>query len=126
MRIDPLDQAHALLLALLIGVGAGLLYDLLRPLRWHGHGLGALLPDLLFCLTLGAGLFVYAMSLGDGRLGLGATAAAWLGFAAYHRLLSPRLLPLFVNVFQIMDNTSKYCKKTIKKCNFFKKSTLKK
>ncbi len=102
MRVDPLHQGAALLLAAAIGIGAGLLYDLLRPPRWRNRGLAAFLLDALFCLILGAALFLFAMSFGDGRLGLGALAAAWTGFLAYQRLLSPRLLPLFVKIFHYL------------------------
>lgn len=125
MHVDPLYQAEALLLALGIGLGAGLLYDLLRPPRWRLRGLAAFGLDALFCLGLGAALFVFAMSFGEGRLGLGALAAAWVGFLAYHRLLSPRLLPQFVKLFQHLDIMRARTKKNVKKFSFFKKSTFK-
>ena len=125
MRVDPLRQAEALLLAAGLGLAAGLLYDLRRPPRWRLRGLAAFLADLLFCLCLGAALFVYAMSLGEGRLGLGALAAAWLGFLAYHRLLSPRLLPLFVSLFHFLDIVPECVKKFLKKCSFSQKNSFK-
>lgn len=125
MHIDPLYQAEALLLAVGIGLGAGLFYDLLRPPRWRLHGLAAFGLDALFCLVLGAAFFVFAMSFGEGRLGLGALAAAWVGFLAYHRLLSPLLLPLFVKLFQFLDIMRGSMRKFVKKFNIFEKSTLK-
>lgn len=125
MRVDPLHQGTALLLAAAIGIGAGLLYDLLRPPRWQRRGLAAFLLDALFCLILGAAFFLFAMSFGEGRLGLSALAAAWVGFLAYHRLLSPLLLPFFVKVFQYLDKFSETAKVFIKKFRFSKKSTLK-
>lgn len=125
MQIDPIRQAEALLLAALIGLGAGFVYDLLRPPRWHGRALRAFLADALFCLILGAALFLYAMSFGEGRLGLGALASAWTGFLAYHALLSPRLLPIFVNVYQYLDKMRSACKKRRKKPLFLKNNTLK-
>lgn len=118
LRVDPARQAEALLLAVLIGLAAGLLYDLLRPPRRSLRGLAAFVPDALFCLLLGAALFLYAMSLGGGRLGIGALAAAWTGFLAYQRLLSPRLLPIFVKLFQYLDIIPRIRKKTKK---FFEK-----
>ncbi len=126
LRVDPLRQAEALLLALLLGFAAGLLYDLLRPARWRCGRVAAMLPDTLFCLALGAAFFLYAMSVGEGRLGIGALAAAWLGFLAWNRLLSPRFLPLFSRLFQILDIAASFVKKSFKKCIFLQKKTLKK
>ena len=121
MHVDPLRQAEALGLAVLIGIGAGLLYDLLRPPRWRLRAAAAFALDALYCLILGAALFVFAMSRGDGQLGLGALAAAWTGFLAYHRLLSPRLLPLFVKIFQYLAYIATKIEKTMKKMADFKK-----
>lgn len=125
MHVDPLRQAEALGLAAAIGLGAGLLYDLLRPARWQRRGLAAFLFDALFCLSLGAALFVFAMSLGDGRLGLGALAAAWTGFLVYQHRISPLLLPLIVKVFQILDNFRRSFKNFIKKFGFSEKNSFK-
>ncbi len=87
-------EALALLLASLLGLGAGLLYDLLRPPRRAARPLPAALLDLLYTLGVGAGLFFYAMSAGDGRLGQWELAAALLGFLLYLHLLSSHILPL--------------------------------
>ena len=103
MHIDPLRQGLALLAAACLGLGAGLLYDLLRPPRWRLRAAAAFALDALYCLLLGAALFLFAMSFGEGRLGIGALAAAWTGFLAYHWLLSPLLLPIFVKLFQYLD-----------------------
>lgn len=88
-------ESAALLLAALLGALAGLLYDLLRPPRRALRQPWAALTDLLYALAVGAGLFFFAMSAGDGRLGLWELAAALLGFLLYLRRLSPLLLPLF-------------------------------
>lgn len=125
LRVDPARQAAALGLAVLLGLAAGLLYDLLRPPRRRLHGPAAFLPDALFCLLLGAALFLYAMSLGEGRLGIGALAAAWTGFLAYLRLLSPSLLPLFDKLYQYLDIVRKIRKKTEKNFRKKQKSTFK-
>ena len=125
MRVDPLHQGTALLLAAAIGIGAGLLYDLLRPPRWQRRGIAALLLDALYCLILGAAFFLFAMSYGEGRLGIGVLAAAWTGFLAYHTLLSPRLLPLFVKSFQFLDYFRDLCKILLKKLQFLKNNAFK-
>lgn len=126
MRIDNGRQAQELLLALALGIGAGLLYDLLRPPRWRFGGLRAFLLDALYCLVTGTGLFFYAMSVPDGRLGIGALAAAWTGFLLYHAALSPRLLPQFSKMFQILDKACVHLKKSAKKMLIFEKSSFKK
>ena len=125
MRVDPLRQGLALLAAALLGLGAGLLYDLLRPPRWRLRAAAAFGLDALYCLILGAALFLFAMSWGEGWLGLGALAAAWAGFLAYHWLLSPLLLPFFVKLFQYMDIASRKSKEIYKKIQFFAKKYFK-
>ncbi len=114
-------QALRLVLALLLGLGEGLLYDLLRPPRWRLRAAAAFALAALFCVLCGAALFLFAMSFGDGRLGIGALAAAWTGFLAYHWLLSPRLLPLFVKIFQYLGYILDYFKKILKKVADFEK-----
>lgn len=121
MRIDNRRQAEALLLALAIGAAAGLLYDLLRPPRWQGKGLRAFLLDALFCLALGIALFFFAMSAGDGRLGVVTLGAAWAGFLAYQTILSPALLPRIVKVYQFFAGKLDFLKKTAKKFAVFVK-----
>lgn len=123
MGTQTLRQAAGLLASLLSGLGAGLLYDLLRPPRWQGRSAAALLLDALFCLVCGAAFFLLAMSFGDGRLGLAPLAAAWLGFLAYHRFLSPRLLPGFVKIYQNLDKIPRGIKKIRKKSDFSEKNT---
>ena len=125
MRVDPLRQGLALLAAALIGLGAGLLYDLLRPPRWRLRAAAAFVLDALYCLVLGAALFLFAMSWGEGRLGLGTLTAAWAGFLAYHWLLSPLLLPLFSKVFQYLDETREKLKNFSIKIQFFAKKYFK-
>ena len=125
MRVDPLRQGLALLAAALLGLGAGLLYDLLRPPRWRLRAAAAFALDALYCLILGAALFLFAMSWGEGRLGLGALAAAWTGFLAYHWLLSPLLLPFFVKLFQYLDIPRRKSKEIYKKIQFSAKKYFK-
>ena len=95
MESGIVPQAAALLLAALLGLGAGLLYDLLRPPRRAMRRAWAALIDLLYALCVGIGLFLFAMSAGEGRLGLWELGAALAGFLVYLHLLSPVFLPLF-------------------------------
>ena len=115
METNPVSQALALLSSLLLGLGLGLLYDLLRPPRRRGSAaLGALL-DLFFALAAGAAAFVNAMSAGEGRLGLWELSASLLGFLLYLQLLSPLLLPLLELPERVMFKMIQSCKKAAKK-----------
>ncbi len=111
-------QAWDLLLALGMGGGLGLLYDLLRPPRYRLGRRAAALLDGFFALAAGSAVFVYAMSAGDGRLGLWELTAALLGFLCYLHLLSPLLLPLLELPYRVMDNTIRFFKKVGKKLLF--------
>ena len=84
-------QALGLLLALGLGAGLGLLYDLLRPLR---RRTGDALWDLLFCAAAAASCFCFAMRSESGRLGSGELAASLAGFCLYVHALSPTIAPL--------------------------------
>ena len=86
-------QLLRLLAALALGAGGGLLYDLLRPLRRDRGRAAELAADGLFCLTMGAAAFVFAMSSPSGRLGQWEIASVSCGFLAWLHLLSPRLAP---------------------------------
>ena len=83
-------QALFLLLALALGAGLGLVYDLLRPLRRRTCDA---LWDLFFCAAAAAGCFCFAMHSDNGRLGSGELAASLAGFCLYTALLSPAVAP---------------------------------
>lgn len=107
-------QAIRLLLALLLGLSTGLLYDLLRPLRRAAGMIAAAGLDALFCLLTGAGIFLFAMSAGDGQLGQWELCAALLGFLAWLHLLSPFVLPVFEKIHRFLAAGLALCKKSLK------------
>ena len=106
-------QAFSLLLSGLGGIGLGLFYDLLRPIR---RRTGDLLLDLLFCLGAAVLCFCSAMRAPTGRLGVWELGAALLGLCLYLSLLSPTLFPIFekfVTRFAlILENACLFLKKT--------------
>lgn len=104
-------QGLSLLLALGLGAGLGLLYDLLRPPRRRSGPVLAAALDLLYGLGAGGAVFAFAMGAGDGRLGLWELTAALLGFLFYLHALSPALFPLLELPFRMMENTIRSCKK---------------
>lgn len=89
METSVAEQAAALALAFLMGVGDGLFYDLLRPFRYRLKKLGAAVLDGVFCAGAGIGAYLYAMGAGDGRLGVCQLAAVTAGFLLYILRLSP-------------------------------------
>lgn len=77
--------------SILLGLAAGVLYDLLRPFRLRRPGLTALL-DAGYCLSVGAGAFLFLLRRGEGELRgflvLGAVGGAVLFFCAFSHLRS--------------------------------------
>ena len=88
MGIDLWDQALTFAGAAILGMGAGLVYDLMLVLRRRLRLplLGPVL-DFLFWLLLTAALFVYAVATG-GRLRIFMVIAVGLGAVFYFLLLS--------------------------------------
>lgn len=86
MRFTGDGGAAALGQALLLGVGLGLLYDLLRPVR-HRAGGAAPLLDLLFAVLAGFAAFLFAMRAQSGRMGLWELTAALAGFLLWEHFL---------------------------------------
>lgn len=95
MAITVGEQTIAITAAALCGLSAGLLYDLLRPLRHAVSRFGAALCDVVFCLYCTAAMFLVAMLFCRGRAGV------WegLGFVAVFVLyiwgVSPSIAPIF-------------------------------
>ena len=111
MGLDPRRELRQLLLALAMGFVLGFGYDVLRPPRRRfGRGVAALL-DLLFALLATAAVFLYAMSAGEGRLGLWELCASLLGFLLYLYILSPLILPFLTAVLESLCSIIEWCKK---------------
>lgn len=98
MEVSISAQLSELIRFAALGLGLGLLYDLLRPMRYSGRG--ALLWDGLFCAAAAAGCFV--LSMARGRLGIWSMGSALLMFCMYINFLSPLLLPAFLGTFKTM------------------------
>ena len=77
---------------MLLGLSAGLVYDLLRALRLRLPRLTAPL-DILYCLTAGAAAFLFILRRAQGQLRvymlLGAAGGVWLFFRLLARPLRP-------------------------------------
>ena len=107
-------QSLRLLLALGLGAGTGLLYDILRPMRRATGRAAAAILDALFCLLAGTGLFLFAMGAGEGKLGQWELCAALLGFLTWLHLLSPFVLPAFEKTHRFLAAALALCRKSLK------------
>ena len=78
--------------SILLGLSAGLLYDLLRPFRVRAPRFTGVL-DGLYCLIVGGALFLFLLRRGSGQLRgfviVGALGGAVLFFCAFSQLLRP-------------------------------------
>lgn len=95
MTIAVWEQVHSLLGAVLLGIGSGLWYDLLRALRWRIRSPAlAIGLDLLFWLAVTTLLFAWSVTAGNGKVQIITCAAALVGGVVYFRWLSPLFFPI--------------------------------
>ncbi len=101
MSISLSGQLLSLAAGLLLGVGVGLLYDLLRqlrllaPRRWMAEGL-----DLLFWLLACLALFLCGILFGGGQVRLYMVLWLTLGATAYFAVLSGKMRRLLAALAQ--------------------------
>lgn len=112
MELSIRTQAVSLLLACALGMGLGLVYDLLRPIRRHR---GDFVWDLLFCLCAAVSAFLFAMRSPGGVLGTGEILLALFGLLVYYHLLSPTLLPVFGKTYRRIGGFRIITQKALKK-----------
>ena len=110
MAIHVTEQLRTFLLSILLGLGAGVLYDLLRAVRLRHPRLTAPL-DLLYCQAIGLAVFLFVLRQSDGQLRgfilLGGLGGGVLFFSLLSRPLRPvwdfwmdRWMELFQFAFQ--------------------------
>ena len=96
MAIHVTEQLRTFLLSILLGLGAGVLYDLLRAVRLRHPRLTAPL-DLLYCQAVGLAVFLFVLRQSDGQLRgfilLGGLGGGVLFFSLLSR---PGFAPQFV------------------------------
>ncbi len=118
MELRLSAQGLSLLLSGAGGLGLGLFYDLLRPIR---RRTADWLWDLLFCLGAALLCFCFAMRSESGRLGVWELGAALLGFCLYLNLLSPVLFPIFENFIRLFALILENIHLSLKKVSSFAK-----
>lgn len=111
--LAEMEELLPLAASLLLGMGLGLLYDMLRPPRRAAKALGGALLDLAFALFALTAVFLGTMGAAGGRLGLWELTANLLGFLFYLYVLSPVILPLSENAYRVMQNTIRSLKKLL-------------
>lgn len=94
MSVTVPQQLHALAGAVLLGVVCGGWYDLLRGLRRRtASPVWTAVLDLLFWLAATAGLFLWCIRAGNGRVQLVLCLAVAVGGWGYFRWLSGLCFP---------------------------------
>ena len=88
-------QTISITAAVLGGLSAGLLYDLLRQIRAMGGRTAGFVCDLFFCLFCTSELFLIGMLFCEGRLGVWEPAGFLASFGLYLFGISPSIAPVF-------------------------------
>lgn len=106
--VDVGTQAIAIAAAGFCGLLSGLLYDLLRHIRYGASAAVGTLCDVFFCLFCTAEMFTVGMYFCEQGAGLWESAAFVSAFAAYIFGISSSITPLFGN---LRDNILKIYQK---------------
>ena len=109
------EQLRLLLQSLLLGVGTGLLYDILRALRRHfscGCAATAML-DAVFWIVLSAGVFEFGIVFAAGQPRLFILTGAACGIALYLVMLSEAVLAVLGAVLRAAAYAWQTCRTLI-------------
>lgn len=105
----------SLLLAAAVGIGAGILYDGLRPVRRAVVPLAAALLDGVFCALAACALFFLTMSSKSGALGLWEMSAAAAAVLLYFHSFSRFFSSFFAAAFDKQLAAARKAKNAVKK-----------
>lgn len=100
-----MHQIHQAGSALLLGLIAGLYYDLLKTIRRHGGG--TMLFDLLFWLAVAITLFIQTMTMGQGRVRIFMLVVNAIGALLYFLMLSKPVLEI---LSKVLDKVLQFAK----------------
>ena len=134
MHTQVSQQAAACALALLVGVGAGILYDVLRAVRRRFKSAAVTaVCDVLFCVVCFVVLFFYGMTAGGGKQRVFYIAVACVGGAVYFLTVSRFLLRFWLKMLELglkglgfAAKPFKMVVKGAKKCTNFAKNNFQK
>lgn len=96
MELEIRQQALGLLCFFCLGLALGLLYDLLRPIRYRCKR--AFIPDFVFCTLAAAAAFLLSMQ--SGRPETWNILLCLAAFCLYINLISPVILPIILQIFE--------------------------
>ena len=129
MAIHVTEQLRTFLLSILLGLGAGVLYDLLRAVRLRHPRLTAPL-DLLYCQAVGLAVFLFVLRQSDGQLRgfilLGGLGGGVLFFSLLSRPLRPVWdfwMDRWMELFQFLSLPGRFCAAVCKKFAFQAKTS---
>ena len=99
----------------LLGLGLGVLYDVLRSVRMYFHlrRVGTGLLDGIFCLTGLAGFLLLMLRGTDGRLRLYLPLGMAAGFGLYRKTLSVWVLRLLLQVLRLVGQAVEVIQKAL-------------
>ena len=124
MAIHVTEQLRTFLLSILLGLGPGVLYDLLRAVRLRHPRLTAPL-DLLYCQAVGLAVFLFVLRQSDGQLRgfilLGGLGGGILFFSLLSRPLRPVWdfwMDRWMELFQFLSLPGRFCAAVCKKFAF--------
>ena len=128
MAIHVTEQLRTFLLSILLGLGAGVLYDLLRAVRLRHPRLTAPL-DLLYCQAIGLAVFLFVLRQSDGQLRGFILLGGLGGGVLFFSLLSRPLRPVWpmgtfflfwqrMELFQFLSLPGRFCAAVCKKFAF--------
>lgn len=104
-----------LLWAPVLGMGAGVLYDALRPLRRASTPFWAAVLDIVFCVLSASAVFCYAMGARSGTLGLWELTAALIGLLLYSHFFSRQVFDFFAGVLAALLKTMRFLLNSVRK-----------
>ena len=108
-------ELRQLITALLLGLGTGIFYDFLKPLRYKGGRAAAVPADILFCLVGGGAVFIYFMHKRSAAAGIWQLLLIPAGFIIYQNSLTKLFLPIIVCSLEFFIKFYAKSEKIIKK-----------
>ncbi len=101
MTVDSLNQVYNLAIALILGVGLGVIYDIFKLVRLLGINfkVAVFVEDILFFLISTIAIFSFYMQFTDGKFRIYPFLAAVVGFAVYFKTVEKLIFWIIKKVY---------------------------